>query len=268
MKTIHTPPFSHVSPLQPTGWQTMQAGASGAKSVRIEATDKMADILMSNEKLLLIIERFGIPLGVGNKTVKDICTKFGLHLPLVLTMMNLFNNQDFVIDNQLTFDMLPGLLEYLKRAHHFYLKEKLPYINELLEKFIQNTDNPDSRMIQEFFNEYANEVKEHIELEDDIVFPYIFELHKSFNRKAITHDHLKYSIKDFTEHHSDIEEKLQDLTSLLIKHFPPTKDHFYRNLILIELFGLQYDLNDHGSIEDKILVPLAKNLELTLAKNG
>ncbi|MGV8091197.1 MAG: hemerythrin domain-containing protein [Mangrovibacterium sp.] len=234
----------------------------------IEGHTRLADAIMQNERLLLVIERFGISLGFGDKTINDVAKTYQLNPTLVLAVMNVFNNHSFVVEDILTEEMIPGLMDYLKEAHRFYLDEKLPFIGGLIERFIEITENPDTRLLQSFFKEYADEVREHMVLEDATVFPYIQALFDHARGEKVNLDSFHYCIDDFVEHHSDIEEKLEDLTSLLIKHFPPTKDRFYRNLILLELFALQYDLNDHGGIEDQILVPMVRKLELKTMQNG
>ena len=234
----------------------------------IEDHTKLADAVLQNERLLLVIERFGISLGFGDKTIIDIAEAYRLNLSLVLAVMNVFNDHTFVVDDLLTEDMIPGLMDYMKQAHRFYLEEKLPFIGGLIERFIENTENPDTRLLQSFFKEYADEVREHMELEDATVFPYIQALVDHARGEKGNRYSFHYCINDFVEHHSDIEEKLEDLTYLLIKHFPPTRDRFYRNQILLELFTLQYDLNDHGGIEDRILVPMVRKLELKTMQNG
>ena len=222
---------------------------------------RMADVIMKNERLLLVIERFGISLGFGDKTVMEVCELYSLNITLVLAVMNLFLNNEINTKEVLTAKMIPGLIEYLRRAHRYYLDQKLPFVNELIECFIARTENPDTRLIQAFFKEYANEVDEHMQLEDSTVFPYIQALYNQSCMKKYDRKDLKYSMDKFLKHHSDIEGKLNDLTHLLIKHFPPTKDRFYRNMILLELFELQYDLNDHSYVEEQILVPLVKQIE-------
>lgn len=221
----------------------------------------MADIIMKHERLLLVIERFGIRLGFGDRSIREVCLANGVNEALALAVMNLFIRQPIPPDIHLDTGILSGLMDYLRNAHRYFLEEKLPYISELIDRFISHTENPDTRLLQQFFKGYEREVDEHMRLENSTVFPYVKAL--LYKDSGQPHDHaaLKYSIADFEAHHSDIEEKLEDLTHLLIKHFPPTKDRFYRNLILLELFELQYDLNDHGKIEDHILTPLVKQLE-------
>ncbi|HBL74155.1 MAG: hypothetical protein A2W90_17535 [Bacteroidetes bacterium GWF2_42_66] len=234
---------------------------------RIEGNFRMADVINANERLLLIIERFGISLGFGDKTIFEICREHQLDPLLVLVVMNVFNSHSFPAQGFLSVNMLPGLISYLKNGHRYYLKEKLPFIGELIDRFIENTDNPDTKLLKSFFREYAREVSEHMSLEETTVFPYILALYNYSENGEPPSELMNYRIDEFVEHHSDIEEKLDDLMHLLIKHFPPTKDRFYRNMILLELFNLQYDLNDHSGIENRILAPLVRQLEEKAGKN-
>ena len=236
---------------------------------QIEGNFRMADIINLNEKLLLIIERFGISLGFGDKTVFEVCNNYQLDSSLVLIVMNVFNNHAYPTKGLLSETMIPGLIDYLKNGHRYYISEKLPYIGELIDRFIEKTDNPDTKLIRTFFKEYAHEVKEHIHLEDSTVFPYILSLYNYRQNREDGNKPNNYQIDEYLEHHSDLEEKVDDLMYLLIKHFPPTEDRFYRNMILLELFDLQYDLNDHSGLEDLIMGPLVRELEKkTGIRNG
>ena len=236
---------------------------------QIEGNLRMADAINVNEKLLLVIERFGISLGFGDKTIFEVCEDHGLNSSLVLIVMNVFNNHSYPTKGLLSETMIPGLIGYLKNGHRYYIMEKLPFIGELIDRFIEKTDNPDTRLLRSFFKEYAREVKEHIHLEDSTVFPYILLLYRYWQSRESDNRPDNYQIEEYLEHHSDIEEKVDDLMQLLIKHFPPTEDRFYRNMILLELFDLQYDLNDHSGLEDLILGPLVRELEKkTGVRNG
>lgn len=250
--SLHCPKF-----LEFKNMETIQ----GAE-INIEGNMKMADAIRMNEKLLLVIERFGIALGFGDKTIYNICKEYNLDSSLVLLVMNVFQNKSYTVPNKLTSQMVPGLINYLKNGHHYFLEEKLPYIESIIKQFIQNTLNPDTHLLLRFFNEYANEVHEHMQYEDDIVFPFCTALYNKINGSSYDEKNLDYNMETFAHHHTDLDEKLDDLLQLLIKHFPPTKDRFYRNVMLLELFSLQYDLLDHSNIEDRILLPLVEGMEL------
>ncbi len=226
---------------------------------RITGDLKMADVVDLNQRLLLVIERFGISLGFGDKTIYEVSAQYKINPALLLLVMNVFNDHSFTVDGLVTPEYIPGLVEYLKRGHRYFLTEKLPYISQLIDRFIERTENPDTRLLRSFFQEYVNEVVEHMHLEEKTVFPYILEVFEQSGGKESKL--LNYRIDDFVDNHTDIEEKLEDLKNLLIKHFPPTRDRFFRNQILLELYDLEYDLNDHNGVEERILAPLVRTLE-------
>ncbi len=232
------------------------------KEFRIGGDQRMADVIELNHRFLLVIERFGIPLGFGDKSVFEICVKYKLDPALVLIVLNVFNDHEFSVSGLLSEDMVPGIVNYLKQGHCYYLQNKLPYISELIDRFISNTENPDTRLLQSFFKEYVNEVTEHMNLEENTVFPYVISQYERIGeREKAEKDTFGYRIDKFVDNHSNIEEKLDDLKQLLIKHFPPSNGRFYRNQILLELFDLEYDLNDHNGLEEKVLAPLVRKIE-------
>ena len=49
---------------------------------KYKASDKLKDLISDNSRLLMVLNRFGIPLGFGEKTVaEDVMTKKSIFLP-------------------------------------------------------------------------------------------------------------------------------------------------------------------------------------------
>jgi hypothetical protein len=44
-----------------------------ANIVRYQATDRMSDLISDNYSLLMVMSRFGLSLGFGDKTVAEVC---------------------------------------------------------------------------------------------------------------------------------------------------------------------------------------------------
>jgi regulator of cell morphogenesis and NO signaling len=109
-------------------------------------------------------------------------------------------------------------------------------------------------MVEKFFNEYKKEVDHHFEYENGTVFPYILHLIDDAKDES-------YSVIDYREHHDDIQEKLDDLKTLLIEHLPQTTNNSLRRKILFALFNLDFDLQVHSKIENEILIPQVEKLE-------
>jgi regulator of cell morphogenesis and NO signaling len=124
------------------------------------------------------------------------------------------------------------------------------------------TNQEEIVLIEKFFNEYFNEVVEHLNYENQVVFPYVNNLYNQWQGNP-PDDFVdsKYSVEEYREHHDDIEEKLSDLKNLLIKYLPARNDQSARRKLLVHLFELESDLAIHSQIEDKVLIPLVSQLE-------
>ena len=113
----------------------------------------------------------------------------------------------------------------------------------------------DGKLLKRFYKEYQNEVKSHFEFEEEIVFPYITNLAQGVKSDSFT-------IETFEENHSNIEDKLSDLKSIIIKYLPGGVLQEERISVL---FRLSEDLEKHTLIEDKILAPYVELLENEIA---
>ena len=109
-------------------------------------------------------------------------------------------------------------------------------------------------MLQRFFDVYKDEVINHFDYEENVVFPYIQNLPKHKNDKS-------YSIDQFEKNHSNIEDKLSDLINILIKYIPENVAQQERIDALADIFILVADLNKHTLIENKILIPYVVKIE-------
>ncbi|MFO7977817.1 MAG: hemerythrin domain-containing protein, partial [Bacteroidales bacterium] len=105
------------------------------------------------------------------------------------------------------------------------------------------------------------EVLEHINYEEQVVFPYIKRMLLGTSSQEAPSREKEYGIEDFEQRHNNIEEKLSDLKNLLVKYFPCGSDRYLRMRILNELFDLEQDLTNHARLEDKVLIPVVKTLE-------
>jgi regulator of cell morphogenesis and NO signaling len=227
---------------------------------------KTSDIIISNPYLILVLEHLGINMEVQEKTVGQICSENRVSTELFLMLANLFNGYKSSPGNDYSFDDIQTIIKYLKNCHRYYLEEKYPMIQDYIEMINRVNDNSEIPMIGKFFDKYFTEVTEHLDYEDDIVFPYILHLNNQLTHGSSGVTVTNYSVTEYREHHNDIEEKLTDLNNLLIKYMPQKNDQQVRRKLLLCLFELEYDLKIHSQIEETILIPMVEKME-QLAKN-
>ncbi|MEE4260489.1 MAG: hemerythrin domain-containing protein [Bacteroidales bacterium] len=240
--------------------------------MRIEKDMKLADVIHHDFSLIPVINRFGIHLGFGDGTIEEICEDKEVNTEFFLTILNTYHDAQYFPKKHLQSFHSATLIEYLRKAHQFYLEQKIPAIKKLICKLTEESDqNKDTyQLAANFFNEYELEFTKHIDREENVVYPYVYELEKAIKSgKASTEllDQMtSYSIMDYEDEHDNVEEKLFDLKNLIIKYLPAPKNESTSYKILLELFELEKDLREHARIEDMILVPKVEAMEFTIQK--
>ena len=65
----------------------------------------------------------------------------------------------------------------------------------------------------------------------------------------------------FADNHSDMVEKLQDLTQIVYKYLPGSAMTEELNELVFGIMQLSSDLQKHARLEEKILIPYIHQLE-------
>ena len=232
----------------------------------------MADVIHMNYLLLYVIDRFGIKLGFGDQSVEEVCRKHHLDADFVVEIVNSFVDEHYIPSSDINTFPTEQAVEYLRNTHSSYLDVKIPEIESLINEMVQNCslDKKNVIILNNFFDEYREELESHIKREEDAVFPYVLKITDAFRKKSVTTELINemksYSIQDFASEHDNVEEKLYDLKNIIIKYLPPVDNPHLCHKILIELFNLEKDLNDHALLEDRLVVPIVSEKEAYLKR--
>lgn len=222
--------------------------------------NKIIDLVETNYHLLPVINRFGINLGNRDRSLEKICLRQNINIEFLLVIINIFNNEDYFPETELKSFSPTLIIDYLKKTHQYYTQYVIPKLESLLDQLIESnkTEIHQLDIIKQFYQKYKEELLLHIDQEEQIVFPYISDL--LYNRKKGS----QYNIRSFEKEHTDVDTKLNDLKSLIIKYIEPAYDNNICNDFLITLFRFEKDIKDHARIEDKILIPQVVELEKLL----
>lgn len=213
---------------------------------------KMADLIHQNYKLLFVLNRLDIPLGFGEKTVEQVCVQNNVDTKSFLILSRLHISQYLIEDEDLEHLSPELIVHYLQRSHHYFLKQRLPDIHQKLNVALPEGASHD--LILQFFDDYEREVTEHMGYENNVFFPYIIHLLNGTK----TDD---YSVNKYEKRHNNIEEKLTDLSNLLLKYLPSSSNSYLIFNVLLDLDLCNEDLNRHSFLEEKVLVPKIKKIE-------
>ena len=227
---------------------------------------KMAELIHQNFEVLTVLHRFDIKLGFGEKTIEEVCIQNKINPDFFIEIVNSFNDEDYFSQSKLKKHDVEDILFYLKNTHRFYLEKKFPEIERLIQNLKFSSDNQKSKqLLENFFTEYKTEFIKHVQREEERIYPYITELDKAIKNKKVKssfHNKIKkYTISDYQQEHEDVEEKLYDLKNIIIKYLETPLNTDGYNSILVKLFKLESDLNEHSRIEEKVIIPKVKEME-------
>jgi regulator of cell morphogenesis and NO signaling len=240
----------------------------------VTANMKMAEVIIQNHHLLSIINRFGIQLGFGEKSIEQVCEQNNIPTNFFLEIVNAFNDPDFFPKKNMDKFPLKLIIDYLFKAHAFYINIKVPEIKSLIIELLKNTEGETQKavvLIQRFFNEYAEQLKDHVVREEKEVYPYILQLEKVYESSNLS-DVEKFKstygfrIDEYARDHEDIEEKLYDIKNLIIKYISPEDSYVICFKLLGQLAHLEEDIYDHTEMENKVLIPRVRLMESYLDK--
>lgn len=214
------------------------------------STQTMRSIISDNSLLLMALSRFGIPLGFGDKTIEEVCKEQEIDCDTFLTVANYISGYSYSPDNI----NIEQLMAYLRRAHNYFLDFQLPMIRrKLLEAIDISSVDSIGFLILRFYDDYATEVKSHMAVENDQVFPYVDALLEGTLDK-------NFSIESYAKGHTHIAPKLQELKDIIVRYYTENSNDLLTS-VLFDIITCEQDLSAHCRAENDLFVPAVSNLE-------
>jgi regulator of cell morphogenesis and NO signaling len=220
-------------------------------------TARMRDLVSDNSALLLVMGRFGISLGFGDKSVRDVCRTHHVDENTFLEVVNFVSDREYHYESV----SLSSLIGYLKQAHEYFLDFNLPNIRrKLIESIDYSGSNDIAILIVKFYDEYVTEVRRHMEYENEVVFTYVEQLSQGLLNR-------NYTISEFAGKHTPIGDKLKELKDIVIRYYPE-RNNYLLNAVLLDIILCEQDLTSHCMIEDQLFVPAVRHIEQQIRQSG
>ena len=209
----------------------------------------MADMIATNYDLILMLPRFGIPLGFGDKSVKEVCRDNGVDDNFFLTVCNIYSFDDYRPDDEEVARIENRqVVEHLQASHRYYIDERLPHLEHHLDHIADRVGEQSSAVLKKYFADYCREVREHVR-------------HEERNLKAMMDslrggEPLGKGIGErYQKSHDNIKDKLSDLTQIILKYIPGERLNEEMMELVFDIMQLSRDLEKHAEIEELLLTP-------------
>jgi regulator of cell morphogenesis and NO signaling len=236
--------------------------------------NKLASVIHKDHSLLPVINRLGIKLGFGDKTIRNICEEKGIDLNFFVETINVFHYEAYFPEKRLLDFSVSMVIEYLLKTHKYYIEYLIPENDRLIELFLAASpdESTENDLVRRFYAKFKEEFVIHMNFEERVMFPYILELNEAIvnpvTHVAFQQKYPGYSIEGYEKEHSNMDDKMDDLKNIIIKYLPPNYDQNRGNAFLFNLFMFEKDMKNHSRIEDHILIPKVKQLEKVLLSHG
>ena len=210
---------------------------------------KMADMIASNYDLILMLPRFGIPLGFGEKSVKEVCRERGVDENFFLTVCNIYSFDDYRPDDEEVAAIDHRLVvEHLQASHRYYIEERLPHMQHHLDHVAESAGDQSSAVLKKYFADYCREVREHVRREERNLISMLDNLSDGEPLSKAVTDH-------YVKSHDNIKDKLSDLTQIIYKYIPGERLNEEMMELVFDIMQLSRDLEKHAMIEELLLMP-------------
>lgn len=217
---------------------------------------KMCDVLISSPTLLQMTSRFGIPLGVGDHTIRELCEQHKVDVHTYVQVANFVaHTSRYTAEISAPLDA-SSLMKYLTSAHEYFLNYLTPSLRRTLIDAIQfeGSDNIATAILR-IFDEFHAELRRHIRRENETTFAYVRQLIQGSLPEG-------YDINRYARTHTALDAKLSELKRMIIKYYSSHTSNSYALCgVLLEITSLEEDLSSHCAVENRLLVPTCRLLE-------
>lgn len=200
---------------------------------------KMAELLEKDPSLIGVFSRMGFTFGYGESSVAEVCKEAGTDPETFLLICRVYSQEAYrPTQEELEKVDRSVIVKYLSLSHSHYMNVDMKDLAAGLGRMIVPCGEETQRVIWKFFTDFKEELQKHFAYEEECVFSNIGGPEADIPE----------------EDHSGVEETLEDLKSLVMKHLPAAADQQEAFKVLSAISSLQDDIRKHILLEETVLV--------------
>ena len=192
----------------------------------------LSDLLTEHSELIPVVNRFGIQLGVGEKTIEKICLENELNIDFILAILNVYLDKEYDPEKDLDAFDVSLIVDYLKKTVENYMQASVPNLEKHFTPFIamNGSENKELKLLHKIFFQFKTELSEH----------------------------LHQGLEQFDDYPIEL---LHDLKNIIIKHISGNYNQNLAYAVIFSITALERELHIHNRLLDKVLRPKLKELD-------
>ena len=227
----------------------MTKANNSSVSVALSPEMKIYELIDAAPMLLSLFSRLNIHLPFGDISIAEMCKRDGYNAKLFMMLCAMHIDSRYRPSHQeMTEDMLPEVIGYLRASHRYYAEHMLPHTAAHLEKILQHCDTLSQSVLRRFYDDYTRYIIDHFNEEERNIFSIIDGCAEGDTREC--------NCNLFDMPHADIDDRSNDIASLIFKNLPEEAPTSLRCTMLEHIYALRDDLRRHSNVEMYLLRPL------------
>lgn len=203
--------------------------------------------------LIPLASRFGIRLGLGDKSIAAVCAEHRIDPDFMLALMNTYLFETYFPEQKLKSFHVSLIVDYLTKTNAYYLHSQLPNIERHLRSLISSGEgtNKHLELIGRFFEQFKASLTAAIAYDTEVWFPYCLAL-----SSGATPDREQRPAELPAESEELAASQLRDLRSILVRHLSGTYDDNLAYAVIFAIGSIERDIRQHNRIRNRILNPI------------
>ena len=232
------------------------------QSIQLNEKSSVAEIVAGDYRTAEVFRKHGIGYCCGGKWPVDIaCEMQGVDPKMLRAELEMATRTNQV-SNQVDFSECDTdfIIDYIINVHHKYLKKSLPITQEMLVEFAREHVKKYHYLneLESKFDTLVHELKASVQLEEEVIFPYIRHLSHAYKHKEPYGTLLIKTLRKpldgaMSDNHKAITDIILSMRKLTTSYAPPEKACTSHKVVLAKLKELDNDLMQHFYLEQSIL---------------
>jgi len=225
------------------------------------AQSTLANIVRTHHPAAGVFEKYHLDFCCkGKRPLAEACVEAGIPVESVVKDLEaVIQKDDSMVINENDAVQLIGRI-LLK--HHFYVRQSVPAIKYHLQKVVTKHGEryPHMAEVYSLFVETAEELMQHMQKEEMILFPRIQQVYHAAPHQHLPPNFLSGPIAVMESEHTHAGENLYAIRKLLNNYSAPEDACTTHRLVIDELKAFEEDLHQHVHLENNVLFPLGEKL--------
>ncbi len=226
------------------------------------------ELVDNNHVCAYVLDCYGIEFYKTPKSsIAEVCIKRGLSTEHVCYNLQAVDKNPTIDISQLKSYPADLVIEYLKHAHHIFVKKSLPYMAKLIRNL-----KPDNYQIPQLIEDlmvvfplFAEDFIHHIYEEEDKLFYYV-QLLSQVSGKQLHHNKIfalmeAVALENLAAEHENADDEMRGIRQLTNNYTLGVESDLHLKTIYGELRQFEKELVFHANLENDVLFPKAIELE-------